>query len=174
MTVVRIIGIGSPSGDDRIGWETIDALRASGLPAHFPAGSISTECCDRPGARLVALLADADPGIVIDAMRSGAPPGTIRRLTAGEVEAAPGLLSSHGFGLAEALALARALGALPPRLIVFGVELAQAHPGAGLSAPVRAAIPGVLERIIGELAAVGPALAAPVAGAHAVASGASR
>lgn len=151
MSPVRILGIGSPFGDDRVGWEVIARLRTGGYLARFPAGAIAAECCDRPGAGLVAHLAGADRAILVDAMRSGAAPGTIRRLADTDIDATAGLLSSHGFGLAEALALARALGAAPRRLIVFGVELSRARPGDEMSPAVRAAIPEVLAYIAREL-----------------------
>jgi hydrogenase maturation protease len=154
VTAVRILGIGSPFGDDRVGWAVVDALRAHGLPGRFPAGSIQVECCDRPGARLAALLEGAGHAIVIDAMRTGAAPGTVRRLSAEALEVGSGLLSVHGFGLAEGVALSRALGTLPARLTIFGVELAQTEPGADLSAPVREAVARVVE-------AIGRALAQP-------------
>jgi hydrogenase maturation protease len=161
VTIVRIIGIGSPHGDDRIGWEVIEALRGLGTLRRFGPAAIGVDCCDRPGGRLIPLLADADFGILIDAMRSGLPPGTVRRLTPDEVaraELAPGALSCHGFGLGQALALARTLGTLPSRLAVFGVELAETRPGDGLSAPVRAAIPAVVKLVMDEIAVGAPDL----------------
>ncbi|MCG6874519.1 MAG: hydrogenase maturation protease [Betaproteobacteria bacterium] len=151
MTLVRIFGIGSPFGDDRIGWEVIEALRKGDLLARFPAESVVAECCDRPSTRLIPLLANADFGILVDAMRSDSPPGTIRRLTVDDIESAPDAVSCHGFGLGEALELARALGTLPPRLVVFGVELGQAGPGDGLSAAVQAAIPHAAKLVMEEI-----------------------
>ena len=78
MSPVRILGIGSPFGDDRVGWEVVERLRTGGYLAPFPAGAIAAECCDRAGAGLVAHLAGADFAILVDAMRSGAAPA--RRL----------------------------------------------------------------------------------------------
>jgi hydrogenase maturation protease len=161
VTLVHIIGIGSPFGDDRIGWEVIEALRGSALLRRFGSEAIVADCCDRPGGRLIPLLTDADFGILIDAMRSGSPPGTVRRLTPDDItpaEPASGPVSSHGFGLGQALALARTLGTLPSRLAVFGVELAQTRSGDGLSAPMRAAIPVVVKLVMHEIAAGTPVL----------------
>ncbi|MBS1147427.1 MAG: hypothetical protein H6R08_1603, partial [Proteobacteria bacterium] len=33
MSGVRILGVGSPSGDDQAGWLTVDALLAEGMQA---------------------------------------------------------------------------------------------------------------------------------------------
>jgi len=47
--------------------------------------------------------------------------------------------------------LARALGRLPPRLIVYGVEGKAFEAGVGLSPEVKAAVQEVAERVLGEL-----------------------
>jgi Ni,Fe-hydrogenase maturation factor len=54
--------------------------------------------------------------------------------------------SSHGFGVAEALALASALGQLPPRVDVLTIAAGQ-FTCAGLSAPVRGAVPDAVSAI---------------------------
>lgn len=123
MTDVRIIGVGSPFGDDRIGFEAVEAIAASGLLERFPDLAITALCCDRPGNRLVAALEGADVAIVVDAMRSDAVRGTIRCWDGGAIATTAPLLSSHGFGVAGALALGRALDALPPRVVVCGIEI---------------------------------------------------
>ena len=51
-------------------------------------------------------------------------------------------MSTHGFGLAEALELARALGQLPRRCIVYAIEGASFETGAPLSPEVAAAVDG--------------------------------
>jgi hydrogenase maturation protease len=85
--------------------------------------------------------------IVVDAARSGAAPGTVLRLDAlaGPL-GAPG--STHAFGLAETLELARALGRAPERVTVYAIEGEDFAAGEALSAPVRAAV----QRVTGELA----------------------
>ena len=45
--MVRILGIGSPSGDDQAGWLTVDALLASGVHTD---GELVTAKLARPGA----------------------------------------------------------------------------------------------------------------------------
>ena len=58
---------------------------------------------------------------------NGALPGTVRRLDMLELDDSTGLLSSHGFGMAEALALGRALEDLPDgaalKVVTSGVVL---------------------------------------------------
>jgi hydrogenase maturation protease len=55
--------------------------------------------------------------------------------------------STHSFGPAEAVELARALGRLPPTVIVYAVEGHRFVPGGRLSPAVEAAIPQVVARI---------------------------
>ncbi len=80
--------------------------------------------------------------VVVDAMRSGAAAGTVRRFDALEeglpVGAFPSL--SHRFGLAEAVEMARILGQLPRMLEVWGIEAADLGEGPGLSPEVEAAV----------------------------------
>jgi hydrogenase maturation protease len=128
--MIRIIGIGSPFGDDAAGLEA-----ARQLAADPPAGSEVIEA-DRPGATLIDLFDGADAVILIDAARSGALAGTLHDIDLYALSAQPlGLLSSHGIGVAEAVHLAATLGRLPARGRVLAIEVVTscgAHP-AGLS-----------------------------------------
>ncbi len=155
MTPIRIIGIGSPFGDDQIGWEAIEAIRRSGLLECFPQGLVNVQTCDRPASGLLMLMEGAAHVILIDAMRSGAAPGTIRRLQDKEIEMEAALLSSHGFGVAESLALGRTLGMLPVRLVLYGVEACNFDPCDTLTPEAAGALPMLVERIKEELLPVG-------------------
>jgi hydrogenase maturation protease len=143
---ILIIGLGSPFGDDRLGWVALEALQASAALAAAGGGNISFATLDRPGPSLLAQWRGADHVIVVDAVRSGAPPGTRHRLEPAEV-AVPESVSSHGFGLAAALELARALNELPPRLVVYGMEIDPSCAGPSLSAPVRRALPALIREV---------------------------
>jgi len=121
--------------------------------------AVAERLADHPGLRTLVLpgegseLIEAWSGqahvIVVDAMRSGAPAGTIRHfdavtqpLPAGEF---PSL--SHRFGLAEAVEMARILGRLPARLDIWGIEAGDAGQGPGLSPKVDAAVAEVVHFI---------------------------
>lgn len=146
MTKVMILGVGSPFGDDRLGWVAIEALQCSAALAAATGASLSFAALDRPGALLLAHWHDADRVIVVDAVRSGAPPGTPHRLEPGAL-AASEPVSSHGFGLASALELARALDCLPSRLVAYGIEIDPSNSGFSLSQPVRHALSGLIREI---------------------------
>jgi len=92
----------------------------------------------------------ADLAIVIDAVRSGAPIGTVQVL---EIDLAhsnddspgePAVTSTHGIGLVGVLRLARAVAQAPRRLVVVAVEGEAFDLGSSMSAAVHAAVPEAL------------------------------
>jgi hydrogenase maturation protease len=144
-----IIGLGNEyRRDDAAGLVVARRLREVALP---PSVLVQEESGE--GAALIESWQDADMVILIDAVHSGATPGTIHRLDAHEKPIAKRFFrfSTHAFGLAEAVELARALGRLPPRLIVYGVEGKSFEAGVGLSPEVEAAVRDVMDRVLGEL-----------------------
>ena len=80
--------------------------------------------------------------MVVDAAASGASPGTVHRFDAraAPLPAAHLRSSTHAFGVADAVELARALGRLPGRLDVYAIEGGDFSLGAGLTPPVAAAV----------------------------------
>jgi hydrogenase maturation protease len=108
-----------------------------------------------------SLLAELQPlrhAWLIDAAQSGAPAGTIFRIdcSAPDATVPSSAVSSHGFGLAEAIALARTLGALPSRCIVYAIEAEHFTPGAPVSPAVTQAAHQVVERILAEFSTLPP------------------
>jgi hydrogenase maturation protease len=146
---VMVAGLGNEMrGDDAVG-----ILVARELCTREAAPGI--EVHERPGDP-IALLDDwpgPDAAVLVDAMRSGARPGTIARFDAsGErlTETMRCCASTHAVSLAGALELAAALGRLPRRVIVYAVEGREFTFGNRLSAPVRAALPKVTDLVLRE------------------------
>ena len=141
-----VIGIGNAwRRDDGAGPAV--AERLVGLPCLILPGE---------GAGLMEAWQKAAHVVVVDAMRSGAPAGTIRHFDA-TVEPLPtGAFAclSHQFGLAEAVEVARVLGRLPPRLDIWGIEAVDFGQGLGLSPAVEAAVAEVAAQI--EALGIGP------------------
>lgn len=122
MNSLVVIGVGSPFGDDALGWDVIEALRRRRIAK--PGWVVDLVTADRPGVNLLELLRERDAAVLIDAMSSGAEPGTVRLLERSELARCCGRCSGHELGVAEALALGEKLQALPPKLRLIGVELA--------------------------------------------------
>jgi len=143
-----VAGIGSPFGDDRAGWAAVEAARRTLRDAPSAGGAAHFICLDRPGAALAHALAGWDAAILADAMRTGAPPGTVRVIAPEQLAAdCTGAASTHGFGVADALRLAGALGTLPARLALVGIEADPAAADHDLSPAVAAALPAAVTEI---------------------------
>jgi hydrogenase maturation protease len=119
-----------------------------------------------PGVRVVTGIEDpmdlldawsgAALAVVIDAaVASPSTPGRIHRVAAGDVAAASGV-STHGLDVTQALALGRALGREPERLVVFTVEAADTGYGVGLTPRVAAAVPELVAAAVAEIVGIGP------------------
>lgn len=150
MSPVRILGIGSPVGDDQAGWLIVDVLQAAGLEG------VEIDKLDRPGTSLIPLLAGVSRLILIDAMRSGGHAGDIRRFDQEDWPAYGQGLSSHGIGVLDALLLARELDALPPRIELYGIEIDTPIQNEPVSAPVRDAVRQLAQCIAASLALTTP------------------
>jgi hydrogenase maturation protease len=107
MTRILVAGLGNEvRGDDAAGLLAARAIRALALE------NVDVEEHSGDVARLADSMACHKEVVVVDAVVSGAPPGTVLELTP-EDAVARTRSSSHGLGVAEALALARVLGAAP-------------------------------------------------------------
>jgi hydrogenase maturation protease len=133
-----------------VGVRVAEAL-ASNLP---PGVALRTRTGDMLG--LIDDWAGYEHVLCIDAAAPMAAPGRIHRIdTAREpLPTAPGLSSSHGIGIAEALALARTIGKAPEILIVFAVEGASFEVGAPLTPTVAGVVAEVAERVRTEAASL--------------------
>jgi hydrogenase maturation protease len=144
-----VIGVGNPDrGDDGVG----PALLAR-LEGRVPGGVRLVRLAGADPAGMMEAWADAGRVVLVDAMVSGAVPGTVTRFdaAAGPLPAGVRLASTHVLGAETAVEMARALGNLPAHLVVYGVEGQSFAVGSGLSPAVAAAVPAAVERILGEV-----------------------
>ena len=132
-----LIGLGnSDRGDDGVGLAVARRVAELG-----PSGVEVVESGDP--AALMDTWDRADRVVLVDAMQSNRPPGTVetrdvsRRPLPRDGWATGG---THALGLSAAVELSRALGRLPRRLVVIGVEALDVGVGEGLSEPVTAAV----------------------------------
>lgn len=134
-----IIGIGNRArGDDAVGLRVVEAIGLSEMVLEH----------DGEPASLIALWEGHDAVVLIDAISSGSPPGTIVEIDASHSVLPAGMChSTHALGPAEAVELARALGRLPARITLLGIEGSDYSFGAGLSPEVEAAVHEVVRRV---------------------------
>jgi hydrogenase maturation protease len=125
MGEIVIACVGSPYGADRLGHAVADILRRHPALQTFPEGMIRIEACDRPQLNLLAHIEGAQLAIIVDAMQCEKPPGHLMWLNVDQLATGAERLSSHAVGVAEALALGRALNMLPPRLLMVGLSIGE-------------------------------------------------
>ena len=139
-----VIGVGNDlRGDDAAGWETVRRLGSlRWLVLHEHAG-------DAPG--LVSLWGPDDDVVIVDAVVSDDPAGTILEIDAlaAPLPADVSWATTHGAGVAEGIELARALGLLPRSLVVLGIAAKQFDLGAPMTGEVERAVEDVVRRLTG-------------------------
>ncbi len=128
-----IIGVGNPLRKD----DAVGLLVARALCENAPRGVIVLERDGEPTS-LIESWERADAAIVIDAVSSGAAPGTLHVIDARLTPLDRGLFrhSTHAFGVAEAVELAKTLGRIPPAVWIVGVEGKDFDAGTELSPEV--------------------------------------
>jgi hydrogenase maturation protease len=141
---ILIVGVGTADrGDDAAGLAAVRLLKESGL------GSAMFLEHSRDGAALLESWKNAHAVILIDAVCSGARPGTIHRFDA-SARPLPALAfrhSTHAFSVAEAIEMARALGQLPPSFVVYGIEGKNFAVGDAISPEVASAVRAAAQQV---------------------------
>lgn len=136
-----VAGIGSPHGDDQLGWHVADEL----------AGLIGQSLVVYKTALPIEILnlVDAtDELIICDACRTDRPIGSVWSWNwpSKEIEICR-FSGSHDISLPAALALAEQLGQLPRRVTIWAVNIGAAEPAGELTPKVAAAVSEVSRQI---------------------------
>lgn len=145
---MKVVGVGNRwRSDDAAGLEVAAKVRALSPPG--------IEVLEREGEPVALLDAfeGADAVVLVDAVSSGSPPGTLHRLDATATELPQDLFrrSTHHLGVPEAVELGRALGRLPAHVVVVGIEGASWDAGDELSPPVAAAVDAAVAAVLEEV-----------------------
>ncbi len=147
---VILVGLGHEMhGDDEIGLEIVRRWSAENM-GKYPGLNIQTSVLESPGINLLGQIAGLDAAILVAAVRSGAPPGTVRILKDQEMADFEGSRGKpRRWGAAETLSLGRQMAPeyLPEQLIMISIEGTAFGLGEGLSPAVRAAIPDALKAL---------------------------
>ncbi len=150
---VLVLGIGNVlMMDDSVGVRAIEELEKKYC---FSEG---VELLDggTSGIELLSYIGGRDHLIIIDALKSGLPPGTVIRVEGQDVPARfMTRISPHQLGLSDVLAAATISDMLPGNLVLFGVEPKTVRLGLGLSEEVRASLDKLVATVIDELGRLG-------------------
>jgi hydrogenase maturation protease len=139
-----VVGIGSLiRGDDGVGIHVVRRLAEAGLPKHVHTLEAGTG-----GISLLDFVEGYHRLIIIDAIVTGAPAGTVHELRGSDIARAVHLAAGHEADLPTALALGEKLSrTMPKEVIVLAIEAGSLDAfSENLSAEVEAAIPKVLGR----------------------------
>jgi hydrogenase maturation protease len=150
---ILILGLGnSIMSDDGLGLRALERLlERYSLPAEVEAREGGTL-----GLHLAPYLAGVRDLLLIDAIYTAAPPGTLMRCEGAELTATLGHnLSLHQAGLSELLAVGSTLGPMPERIVLWGVVAATIRPGLELTPVVAASLEPLIEQVVAELRAWG-------------------
>ena len=139
-----VIGIGSPHGDDQIGWAAIDHLRdlntAKLLTISDPIDMLNH-------------LSGVKRLLLIDGCRSRQPVGSVVRVAWSDADERnrPQWQSSHRISVVETLRLAKVLNRLPTEVIIYGIEIAECEPQSDMCEIVKSALPSLVATIRDDL-----------------------
>jgi hydrogenase maturation protease len=146
-----LIGVGNQfRQDDAVGLVILDQLQGK-----IPAG-IKTIEASGEGLALMEAWQGAETAYLFDASRSGTEVAMIHRFDA-RLQCLPTQFfncSTHAFGVAEAVELARSLNQLPPKLIIYSIEGKNFAHGFGLSLEVEQAAKKLVRRVLLEMGVV--------------------
>jgi hydrogenase maturation protease len=137
-----VVGLGSPHGDDQIGWCVAEEIGGSLAP------EVDVRCVTVP-IDLTHVLDGYERAILIDACRRCWDVPRIERWEWPCPEIALIRTSgTHAIGLPETLAMMERLGHLPREVIVWGIAGRNFSPGTDLTESLQTAIPEFASEII--------------------------
>jgi hydrogenase maturation protease len=149
---VLLLGVGNPLlGDDGVGLALLEELTA------VPEPGVEYVDGGTQGLALLGRIAGKRALLIVDAVKTGAAPGTVHALqgTAAMERAGRGATTAHETNAGELLAAAALLGVAPAEIAIVGVEPERLQIGMGLTDAVRRALPEAAARarcVIAEMA----------------------
>lgn len=143
-----IIGLGNPIvRDDSVGLRVVALLR----PRLAQRSDVDIVEDYWGGLKLMERMVGYDRAIVVDAIQTGSPPGTLHRLSCRDIPTQRSA-SAHDVNLPTALELGRRAGQhLPPdeQIVLIGIEVEDIiHFGETCTPAVEAAIPRAVAEIL--------------------------
>ncbi len=146
---VVVIGVGNRwRRDDIAGIAVLDELRER------VGDEVELVESDGEPTRLIDAFERAPKVVMVDAVVTGADPGSVHRFTDAELPAQMGIgQSSHLVQLVETIELGRLLGKLPNGLVLIGIEATDFANGEGMTEAVAVGVHEAVVAVLRELAA---------------------
>ena len=143
-----ILGIGNILlSDEGIGVRVAERMQRMSLPPDVEVleGGVK-------GLDLIYFIEGREKVIVVDAVKAGAPPGTLFRFTDKDLAAKKGTLrSAHGIDFLDVIAITGFMGIKPPEIIFLGIEPESLDAGMELSPLIEKNIPILINLVMKEL-----------------------
>jgi hydrogenase maturation protease len=150
-----ILGIGNVLfGDDSLGVIAVQML----AQRYAPGPGVSLRDGGTFGLSLLPLFEDTKQAILVDAVHSESPPGSLVRIEAPEAAAGACGQFPHGAGLADLLEGVRRLDRRPGRIVLLGLVPGTLDAQLGCSPDVEAALPDLVRAVADEAARLGSPL----------------
>jgi len=148
---ILIIGVGSPYRcDDSVGLAILKQLRLHKLyNVHLMERS-------GEGSDIMDIWQSYNHVILVDAVQSGSDPGTIHRIDANAEKVPTDFFhySTHAFGVAEAVEMARTLDELPKHVTIYGIEGKDFEIGKQMSPEIEKSSELVVQQILDDILSI--------------------
>ena len=145
---ILVLGIGNIIlKDEGVGVRVAERMMKMSLPPNVEVldGGIK-------GLDLVYFIEGRDKVIVVDAVKAGAPPGTLFRFTDKDLAQKKGMLrSGHGIDFSDVVAIAHMTFTDPPEIIFYGIEPESLDPSMELSPLMEQNIPVLINLVMKEI-----------------------
>jgi hydrogenase maturation protease len=146
---ILILGVGNVLlTDEGVGIRVADEMRKMKLPQNVEVidggvGGINLQYCVE-GRKKV---------IVVDAVKAGAPPGTLFRFTDKDLAAKKGVMrSAHGIDFSDVVSIVNFLGTRPDEIVFLGIEPESLDAGMELSPNIEKMVPVLINLVMKEIA----------------------
>jgi hydrogenase maturation protease len=143
-----VVGIGNLiRADDGFGLHALERLRRD---PRVPAGVTFIDG-GTYGLELLTYISDSTHLLLLDALDVGEPAGTVVRMANEELRGLPGAASVHQVGLADLLATLPLVSTTSREIVLLGVAPLSTDWGTDLTAPVAAALDGLVDEAVAQL-----------------------
>ena len=143
-----VIGVGNTIlSDDGAG---VHAARRLESEPRMPAG-VTILDGGTLGLELIPYVSEASRVLFLDAVNTGAPPGTLTRMTGADLLGLAGGQNVHQLGVADLIAAMTLVSSKPQDIVVLGVQPANTDWGTTLSPDVEAALARLIDAAVAQL-----------------------